>query len=116
MNPQVKLIEENAKWLKEQQDETEVSLNYETYSTRQEQNKERSDYFKSLSNYDSKLTFESLKYEQELFTQDPILREKRDRWHQDLAKDVYVEEAINVLQDLKLNDLKKQNTKLAVKG
>jgi len=115
-NPQVKLIEENAKWLKEQQDETVVSLNYNTYSSRQERNKEKSSYFKNLSKYDSKLTFESLKYERELFTQDPVLREKRDRWHQDLAKDVYVEEAINVLQDLKLNTLKRENTKLAVKG
>ena len=115
-NPQVKLIEENAKWLKEQQDETVVSLNYNDYSSRQERNKEKSSYFKNLSKYDSKLTFESLKYEQELFTQDPVLREKRDRWHQDLAKDVYVEEAINVLQDLKLNTLKRENTKLAVKG
>ena len=115
-NPQVKLIEENAKWLKEQQDETVVSLNYNTYSSRQERNKEKSNYFKNLSKYDSKLTFESLKYEQELFTQDNVLREKRDRWHQDLAKDVYVEEAINVLQDLKLNTLKRENTKLAVKG
>jgi len=33
-----------------------------------------------------------------------------------LAKDVYVEEAINVLQDLKLNALKHNNSKLAVKG
>ena len=115
-NAQVKLIEENAKWLKEQQDENEVSLNYEVYSSRQERNKKKSNYFKSLGDYDSKLTFESLRYEQDLFTQDPILREKRDRWHQDLAKDVYVEEAINVLQDLKLNTLKRQNTKLAVKG
>ncbi|BFP40429.1 carboxy terminal-processing peptidase [Flavobacteriaceae bacterium GF1] len=116
-NPQVKLIEENAKWLKEQQDESVVSLNYDTYASRQEKNKEKSNYFKTLSEYDSKLTFESLRYERELFTQDPVLREKRDRWHQDLAKDVYVEEAINVLQDLKLNALKKENAKLAsVKG
>jgi len=115
-NSQVKLIEENAIWLKEQQDESEVSLNYQAYSSRQQRNKEKSNYFKSLSDYDSKLTFESLKYEKELFTQDPILREKRDRWHNDLAKDVYVEEAINVLQDLKMNSLKKGETKLAVKG
>ena len=117
LNSQVKLIEENARWLQEQQNENEVSLNYEQYSSRQEKNKEKSNYFKSLTDYDSKLTFESLKYEQELFTQDPVLREKRDRWHQDLARDVYVEEAINVLQDLQLNALKNQNTKLAsVKG
>lgn len=105
-NPQIDLIEENAKWLKEQQDLTIVSLNYNSYKQEDNKAKERSKYFKSLSEYDSKLTFESLKYEQELFTQDPVLREKRDRWHQNLAKDVYVEEAINVLEDLKLNNIK----------
>ena len=56
-----------------------------------------------------------MKYEQELFTQDSVLREKRNRWHKNLAKDVYVEEAVNVLQDLKMNNIK--NAKLAsVKG
>ncbi|WP_350286241.1 carboxy terminal-processing peptidase [uncultured Croceitalea sp.] len=115
-NQQIKLIEENAKWLRDQQDETTVSLNYESYKTTQEKNKDRSNYFKKLREYDSKLTFESLKYEQELFTQDPVLRERRDRWHTDLAKDVYIEEAINVLQDLKLNTIKKNQAKLAVKG
>lgn len=116
-NPQIKLIEENAKWVRDQQNETVVSLNYDAYKTTQEANKKRSNYFKKLSDYDSKLTFESLKYEEELFTKDPVLREKRNRWHTDLAKDVYVEEAINVLQDLKMNSLKQNNTKLAsVKG
>lgn len=116
-NPQVKLIEENAKWLKEQQDETVISLNYDAYKTREQRAKERSKYFKSLRNYDSKLTFNSLKYETELFTKDSVLREKRNRWHQELAKDVYVEEAINVLKDLKMNNFRGSNTKLAsVKG
>lgn len=114
-NPQIKLIEENAQWIKAQQDEDVISLNYESYRAEKERDKEKSDYFKKMKDYDSKLTFESLKYEQELFTQDSVLREKRDRWHKDLAKDVYVEEAVNVLQDLKLNDIK--NGKLAsVKG
>lgn len=114
-HPQIKLIEENAQWLKKQQDQTLISLNYDIYKVEGEKDKERSNYFKSLSDYDSRLTFESLKYEKELFTQDPILREKRDRWHQDLAKDVYVEEAVNVLGDLRINNIK--NGKLAsVKG
>tara|TARA_R110000796_G_scaffold250788_4_gene380776 strand:+ start:149139 stop:151268 length:2130 start_codon:yes stop_codon:yes gene_type:complete len=114
-NPQIKLIEENAKWLKEQQNQTLVSLNYDDYKTEETKNLEKSKYFKKLSDYDSKLTFESLKYEESLFTQDSVLRAKRNRWHQDLAKDVYVEEAINVLQDLKRNNIK--SGKLAsVKG
>jgi carboxyl-terminal processing protease len=110
-NPQIKLIEENAKWLKSEQDETEISLNYKTYKEEQEKDKEQSSFFKKLSDYDSKLTFESLRYEKELFVQDSVLREKRDRWHKNLAKDVYVEEAVNVLEDLKMNNLR--NMKLA---
>ncbi len=106
-NPQIALIEENARWLKEQQDNTQVSLNYNIYKNEEKKSRERSQYFEKISEYDSQLTFKSLQYEEELFTQDPVLREKRDRWHQDLAKDVYVEEAVNVLQDLKINNIKK---------
>ena len=114
-NNQIKLIEENAQWIKKAQDETVVSLKYEEYKKGLEMDKEKAKYFKTISDYDSHLTFESLQYEKELFTQDSVLREKRDRWHKDLAKDVYVEEAVNVLQDLKLNNIK--NSKLAsVKG
>ncbi len=116
-NEQIKLIEENAKWLKEQQDEIMVSLNYDAYKQREEKAKKRSERFKSLREYDSKLTFESLKYETELFTQDSVLREKRNRWHKNLAKDIYVEEAVNVLRDLQLNNIKSSERKLAsVKG
>jgi len=114
-NPQIELIEHYAKWIKSEQDENLISLNYDIYKTEKKKDKAKSDYFKSLSEYDSKLTFESLQYEEELFTKDSILREKRNRWHKDLAKDVYVEEAVNVLQDLKINNLK--HAKLAsVKG
>ncbi|WP_088340708.1 carboxy terminal-processing peptidase [Robiginitalea sediminis] len=106
-HPQIALIEENAQWLKEQQDDTRVPLNYDLYKQREAQNKERSQYFRSQMKYDSRMTFSSLGYEQELFTKDSVLREKRDRWHKELAGDVYVEEAINVLEDIKLNNFKK---------
>lgn len=113
-SPQIKLIEENAKWLKMKQDETVISLNYDTYKDDEQKAKKKSEYFKTISEYDSKLSFKSLKYEEALFTKDSVLREKRNRWHMNLAKDVYVEEAVNVLQDLKNNDMK--HGKLAVKG
>ncbi|PCE66747.1 carboxy terminal-processing peptidase [Sediminicola luteus] len=112
-NSQIKLIDEHAQWLKGQQDTKEVSLQYSTYIAEKEADAEKIEHFKSMSDYDNKLTFESLAYEKELFNQDALLREKRDRWHQELVKDVYVEEAINVLQDLKVNSLKKG--KLAIK-
>ncbi len=111
---QIKLIEENAKWLKSKQDETTISLNYDNYKEDEENAKKKSEYFKTITEYDSKLSFESLKYEEALFTKDSVLREKRDRWHKNLTKDVYVEEAVNVLEDLKSNSL--EHGKLAVKG
>ncbi len=106
-NEQIKLIEENAKWLKKQQEKTSVSLNYNIYKNEEQKSRSESEYFETISDYDSQLTFESLQYETELFTQDQVLREKRDRWHQDLARDVYVEEAVNVLKDLKINNIEK---------
>lgn len=105
-NQQIKLIEENAKWLKTQQDETVASLNYAEYKAEEAASKEKSNYFKKLLEYDSQLSFESLKYEESLFVKDTLLREKRIRWHKDLAKDVYIEEAVNVLEDLKQHEIK----------
>ncbi|GGW34294.1 carboxy terminal-processing peptidase [Arenibacter certesii] len=112
---QLKLIEENARWIKKGQDETTVSLNHEDFKKELEENRDRAKYFKKISEYDSKLTFESLKYEQELFAQDTVLKEKRIRWHKDLTKDIYVEEAVNVLEDLKKSSVNKARL-ASVKG
>ncbi len=101
-NSQLKLIDENARWIQERQKRKLQSLKFDDYQTEIKADEERIDYFNKIREYDSKLTFKSLQYENELFTQDSILREKRDRWHRALAKDVYVEEALNVLEDLNL--------------
>jgi carboxyl-terminal processing protease len=46
------------------------------------------------------LTFKPLPYELQLMQTDLSLKEKRVRWHEALGKDIYIEEAINVLGDL----------------
>jgi carboxyl-terminal processing protease len=40
---------------------------------------------------------------------DDDLAEKRTRWHKNLSQDVYVEEAVHVLEDLKHNKIKREN-------
>ncbi|WP_396603434.1 carboxy terminal-processing peptidase [Algibacter sp. R77976] len=101
-NSQLKLIEENAKWLKSKIDETVFSLNYKTYKAKLEANELESKKFEAISDYNTNLTFESHGYEKKLIEQDTTdLKEKRERWHTSLSKDVYVEEALNVLEDLK---------------
>lgn len=100
-NEQLKLIDANALWVKEIRDRESYSLNYDTYKKDMEINEEEAKRFSKLSEYQSNLTFNSLPYEVKLMEKDSILLEKRDRWHTALSKDVYVEEAISVLHDLK---------------
>lgn len=102
-NEQLKLIEENARWVKSKIDETVFSLNYYEYKAQMELNENESKRFDSISNYKTNLIFDSTSYEKSLFEQDTTdLKEKRERWHESLSKDIYIEEALNVLEDLKL--------------
>ncbi|NNK71350.1 MAG: carboxy terminal-processing peptidase, partial [Flavobacteriaceae bacterium] len=99
---QLKQIDENAKWIKTMRDESEFSLNYEAYQLRLQENELVASQFDKISDYSTDLTFKSLPYEVALMEKDSVLKEKRDRWHSNLSKDVYMEEAINVLNDLKM--------------
>ena len=62
---------------------------------------------KKLSEYSSELTFKSLPYEIDLISKDTALGDKRKRWHKNLSKDIYVNEALNVLNDLRLSYIEK---------
>lgn len=104
---QLQLIDEYAQWLKDRRDNMKWPLSYNNYKKRIETNIENSKRFDVIDEYDSKLTFKSLSYEETLFEKDTILKEKRSRWHKSLTKDVYVEEALNVLEDLKESNAKK---------
>lgn len=103
---QLQLIEENARWVKERRDRSMVSLNYDAYDAENKRIQNEVKKFDVLKDYDNKLTYRSLPYEVALMKEDTTLRDKRKRWHKNLARDIYVEEAINVLQDLKMNNIR----------
>ncbi len=103
---QLSLIEENARWIKKRRDELDVSLNFDEYYAEIEQRKAETKKFDAIDEYDNKMSYRSLPDEVELMRQDTTLREKRKRWHKSLAKDIYVEEAVNVLEDLKITNIK----------
>jgi carboxyl-terminal processing protease len=99
-NSTYKLINENAAWIDQRNNENTYSLQLDKFKKEQEALEEKAKKYKSISDYDSQLKFNSLPYEQELMNTDISLKEKRDRWHEALEKDIYVEEALNVLGDL----------------
>ena len=107
---QLKLIDENAQWIKNRRNVTTVNLNYESYKKDIESRIDETKKFDSIDNYDNKLIYESLPFEIELMKQDSTLFEKRKRWHKSLGNDIYIEEGINILQDLKSTN---NNGKLA---
>jgi carboxyl-terminal processing protease len=99
-NAQFKLIEENAKWIDSRSDDNTYSLNMEKFKIAQNAIEEAAKKYKPISKYKNALKFSSLPYEVVETNNDSVLKEKRDRWHESLSKDVYVEEALNVLDDL----------------
>ena len=111
-NPQMKLIDENAKWLDDRNKENVYSLNIDKFKAEQKSLEEKNKKYKSIADYKNIFEFKSLPYELEAMSKDSILKEKRDRWHESLSKDIYIEEAIHILNDLQSENGKGLTTKV----
>jgi carboxyl-terminal processing protease len=105
---QFQLIEENAKWIDSRSQDNTYSLNMEKFKIAQNAIEATAKKYKPLSDYKNALKFTSLPYEIDEVSKDVVLKEKRARWHEALAKDIYVEEALNVLDDLQSKSVVKK--------
>ena len=108
-NSQFKLIEENAKWIDSRSKENVYSLNIVKFKVAQAEIEEKAKKYKPIVDYKNTLNFYSLPYETDVMNNDVTLKEKRERWHEALSKDIYVEEALNVLDDLQSKIISKNN-------
>ncbi|MFN3908864.1 MAG: carboxy terminal-processing peptidase [Flavobacterium sp.] len=99
-NSYFQLIQEQAQWIKSRRDQTTFSLHMDAYKNDLAQNEEMNKKFKQLSEYKSNYSFLPVSADKPQMDQDEIFKEKRNRWLEDLAKDIYIEEAIYVLDDL----------------
>ena len=108
---QFKLIDENARWINERKDEKSFTLNLKSYEEKQKEVDEKVKKFKSISKYNNRLKFSSLPSEIERVKTDTLLEQKRDRWHESLSSDVYVEEGVKILQDIQQLTKAPTNTK-----
>ena len=113
-SPEIKLIDENAQWIKKVRSKDIYSLKYSDYDADLKKNEKESERFDALSDYTTNLSFESLPYEKPIMEADSIFRIKRERWHESLSKDIYMDEALNVLTDL--NKMFKVNKLSALKN
>ena len=95
------LIDENAKWIFERKDENTFSLNLNQFKKEMALSDAKIKKFKAISDYNNKLKFNSLPNEIALFEKDSLLKQKRERWHEDLQKDLYIEETLNVIAEIR---------------
>ena len=95
------LIDEHASWIKSQQDDKIVSLDYLTYKVDLESSKSQNNKLKRIEEFESPYMFQwNNTNDKEDNSYNDDIKEKRDRWIESLKKDIYVNEAMNLLRDL----------------
>ena len=99
-NPFLSLIDEQALWIKKQQENYTYSLNFASYKATRQSNKTYSERFKKLGDYESSLEFQWLPEAGLQAEANDDLIIKRKRWQKSLKKDIYISEAIEILKDL----------------
>ena len=99
-NPYVKLIDEQAKVIKRRQENSEFTLNYEDLIKEKAIENSETEKFKKLTEFTNTLTFYPTKMDLDKILNDSVLVKKRKRWEETLSKDIYIDEAVNILSDL----------------
>ncbi len=98
------LINDRAQWLKDQQSKKTISLNFNSYNSFLNKQREKNKRFESLNKYENNLNFKLLKTEKEYIISNKELLSSRNRWHRNLTKDLYLEEGVKALEMLSLLD------------
>ena len=92
------LINDRAKWLKDQQLNKSISLNFTSYNSFLNKQRKNNKKFESLNSYENNLSFKLLKTEKQYVLSNKELLSSRNRWHRNLTKDLYIEEGVKALE------------------
>jgi carboxyl-terminal processing protease len=99
-NAKFSLIEEYARWIKEERTKTLVSLNLDQFMADREAYREEADRFKGMRKSREELLLSSNQADLEEINASEENKEKTENWHKSLSKDLYLSEAVRVAQDL----------------
>jgi len=94
-------IKDNSKRLKEQSDDTQVTLNYDAFLAEKEELDKESEAFKELMKPIEGLTVENVSIDLEEIGQDTVKVDLNEKWLKKLGKDVFLNEAVNVVSDMR---------------
>ena len=103
------LIDQNAKWFSERRKNKSYSLNYNTFKNDQKNNKLKLKKFDRIKDYNNNLSFNLLSDQSSKIKDSEEYKENRKRWHNSLKSDIYINESINVLLNLKTKKIENNN-------
>ena len=90
-------IYERANWIKSQQNISNIPLNLVKYKKYQKDQKLQASQFDKISSYKNQLSFNFLKTEKTFMKANKELYEARLKWHKNLSKDIFIDQAVNTL-------------------
>lgn len=97
----LKLMNESFKFIKSMEEVKEVTLNLADYRTYRKTREDKIEKFKVLDKYKNNFKFTMNQNDLTTTKTDTVLKAKRDNWFKGMQKDFYLNEAVNVLRDLK---------------
>lgn len=95
-----KLVDEHARWLKEQSDRTTYSLNYVNYHAMMTKFESDAKNFEGIEKEIPGVSIGILADDQAKINADAGAKARAEAWHNEIKKDAYIYEAISVIADL----------------
>jgi carboxyl-terminal processing protease len=100
-NIMYQLLQESAEWKQKLDKEESISLNQTKFFELMKTRKAQIEKFKALDKFNNGLVFNFNPDETERMKTDDIFKKKKDNWKKNLQKDFYLQEAINVVKEIK---------------
>lgn len=93
-------IKTYAKWIKKERDNTVVPLDMDSYAAKEKARKAYQKRFDKVGKDSLDFGVYDLSSDAARINADSVKREDRNDWYQQLSKDIYIQEALNICRDL----------------
>jgi carboxyl-terminal processing protease len=94
------MVDENALQVEENREQTTKTLNLEKFMKRQKKLQKQSKELREALNKETNVKVNQLQENYETFSEDSVKMERFKKWKNDLKEDIYLEEAIHILDDI----------------
>lgn len=100
-NSNYQLLLESAKWREQLDKEESITLNINKFNELMKQRKAQIEKFKALTKFENGLKFSLYPNDIEREKKDEAFKKKSDMWIKNLGKDPYLQEAMNIIAEMK---------------